>query len=180
MFFNCLSLQGAFSLYGCMLRACNDSFCIFRKGRRNLSLYTRAKLAIELKSYFTEKGQENKVLAGKLYGEAHPKEPENYQLPDIPLDIVDDNLQEVLTTLSKPLPSTDPVNTRKELSIISGVSEGTISKVEKIEEKATEETKNLPEVKEKRIIKTSLQVTNVKWNKTSACAMSELVLFKPH
>lgn len=79
--------------------------------RRNLPLYERARLALKLKPIYEERAKENQGIR-----------------------------TDILATLPESKPIT-PVSTRKELSIQSGVGERTISKVEKIEEKAPEEVK---------------------------------------
>lgn len=87
--------------------------------RRNLPLYQRAVLALKLKPIYEERAKNNMSVGGKIKNEP-------------------------LATLPNPeYKSIIPINTRKELSIQSGVGERTISKVEKIEEKAT------PEIKQK-------------------------------
>ncbi len=42
--------------------------------RRNIPIYVRATLALQLESIYKVKAHENKVKAGKLYGENHKKE----------------------------------------------------------------------------------------------------------
>lgn len=81
-------------------------------GRRNLSLAQRCELAMKLKPAIQKKAKENlKTSTGG-------------------------NIPRPLTKSSKPEKS---FNTRKELAEIAGVSEDTISKVEKIHEKGTPE-----------------------------------------
>lgn len=79
--------------------------------RRNLPLYERAVLALKLKPIYEERAKENQGVR-----------------------------TDILATLPKSEPIV-PINTRKELSIQSGVGERTISKVEAIEKKAPIETK---------------------------------------
>ena len=86
-------------------------------GRRNLLLYERAKLALKLKDLIAEKARENVAKAGQSYS---PKEgPEN----------------------STNLPFEKRIDTREELATIAGTSSNTISKVQNIEEKGTQELK---------------------------------------
>lgn len=94
--------------------------------RRNLPLYQRAVLALKLKPIYEERALENKAKAiekANYFNPNHNKESLSTTLPK---------------TIDKPV---IPVNTRKELSLQSGVGEGTISKVEAIEKKAPIETK---------------------------------------
>lgn len=86
-------------------------------GRRNLSTYDRSVLALKLKNMFAEKAKANLSIAGKSYS---PKE--GCQNSD---------------------KVTQKIDTKKELAKIAGVSHDTISKVEKIEQKAP------PKVKQK-------------------------------
>ncbi|MDA8215220.1 MAG: hypothetical protein M0Z64_08080 [Nitrospiraceae bacterium] len=71
-------------------------------------------MSLALKPRIAEKAKENQRIAGKNYGENHPK-------------------QEVLQNSAKPL------DTRKELAKIAGVSHDTIHKVGKIKENAIPE-----------------------------------------
>ena len=80
-------------------------------GRRNLSLFERARLALELKPILAEKAKENLVT--------HTAD--GYQ-----------GLQ---------ISAKAPIDTRKELAAIAGVSHDTIAKVEKIELSASEDVK---------------------------------------
>lgn len=83
-------------------------------GRRNLSNYQRSVLALQLEEVFSKKAKENlKVYNGNQY--------ESGGLP----------------TLAK----VQTVDTRQELSKVANVSHGTLDKVKKIQEKATEEVK---------------------------------------
>lgn len=75
-------------------------------GRRNLPIYERTKLALQLENIFKNKSQQGKR-----------------------------------TDLLVNSPKSEPIDTRKELSKISGVGEQTISRVKVIEEKAPEEVK---------------------------------------
>ena len=80
-------------------------------GRRNLPAYERARLALRLKSYFAEKAKANQFRGANQY------------------------------TVSL-CPNLDkPIDTKKELAKIAGLSHGTIAKVEKIEKVATPELK---------------------------------------
>ena len=81
-------------------------------GRRNLPIYERTKLVLQLENIFSEKAKESKIEKVSHFR----------------------NTGEVLVNSPKP-------DTRKELSKISGVGEQTISRVKLIEEKAPEEIK---------------------------------------
>lgn len=81
-------------------------------GRRNLPIYERTKLVLQLENIFSEKAKESKIEKVSHFR----------------------NTGEVLVNSPKP-------DTRKELSKISGVGEQTISRVKLIEEKAPEEVK---------------------------------------
>lgn len=80
-------------------------------GRRNLPAYERAKLALRLKAVFADKAKANQKLSD---GKGKQKSA---------------NLK------------AEPVETRKELAKIAGVSHDTIAKVEKIEAQASDEVK---------------------------------------
>ncbi len=88
-------------------------------GRRNLSNYDRAKLALRLEGVIAERAKINQVLSGSLYGEGHKK-------------------QEVRQKSDNPL---TPIDTKKELAKIADVSHDTIAKVKKIEAVAPEPVK---------------------------------------
>ena len=77
-------------------------------GRRNLSAYDRAILALKLKGLFQDKAREKQRESGGAVPQKSAK---------------------------------PPIDTRKELANVAGVSHDTIHKVEKIEEKASEEVK---------------------------------------
>lgn len=83
-------------------------------GRRNLTLYQRTVLALELEGLFKEKAKENLVKAAE-------------------------NTNAVSANLPKAVIET--IDTRKELAKVANVGERTISMVKKIEEKAPEEVK---------------------------------------
>ena len=85
--------------------------------RRNLPLYERARLALKLQPIIEDRAKENLRKASAKTNASR------------------------WATLPKAIEEIKPINTRKELSIQSGVGERTISKVEKIEEKAPEEVK---------------------------------------
>jgi hypothetical protein len=91
--------------------------------RRNLSKTDRMELAFLLAPMIEEKGKKNKKLAGELFGENHPKEV--CQNSDKPLE--DKN-------------EIEPVDTKKELAKLAGVSHDTIAKYKKIKEKSPDET----------------------------------------
>lgn len=80
-------------------------------GRRNLSFFQRAILALKLKEVFAIKAKENQVISGEQYGKGCHN--------------CDNPIQ--------------PIDTKKELASIAGVSHNTIARVQKIQEKATPE-----------------------------------------
>lgn len=83
-------------------------------GRRNLSKYDKSILALQYKPVFEAKAKENQLSSLKQ--------------------------NTVLTNLSKRGDKEKtPINTRKEIAKIAGISEGTINKVEKIEKHASPE-----------------------------------------
>lgn len=83
-------------------------------GRRNLSLFQRSELALRLKPFLTEKARVNQLFGLRIQSN-----------PDS-------------VNSSKPRESVD---TRKEIANVAGVSEQTISRVEKIIEKSPEKIK---------------------------------------
>lgn len=78
-------------------------------GRRNLTPFQRGELSLKKEALVAEKARINKVLAGKHFGESHPKE--------------------VSVNLPEPL---EPINTRKTLAEQAGVSEKTLAKVKHV------------------------------------------------
>ena len=82
-------------------------------GRRNLSNYQRSVLALQLEEVFSNKAKENLKLSGENFGKGLPM-------------------------LAKAI---DKINTRQELSKVANVSHGTLDKVKKIQEQASEEVK---------------------------------------
>ena len=100
-------------------------------GRRNINSYDRSVLALRLEDVFREKAKQNEILGGKIKG---------CQTSDNPQKEVDDffgiELNEVET-----LPTITPIDTKKELAKIAGVSHDTIAKVKKIEATASKEEK---------------------------------------
>jgi len=87
-------------------------------GRRNITPMVRGELALTLKSVLAEKAKVNMALGGG--------------------DKVSEEARAGLTKLSNPV---DRINTREEIARVAGISEGTISKVEKIKERGSEELK---------------------------------------
>ncbi|WP_051624051.1 ParB N-terminal domain-containing protein [Clostridium akagii] len=90
-----------------------------QKNRRNLNKYELAEIALKFKPVIEAKAKENLSLVGG------DKKSENAKSP----------------LMNPPKVIEKPINTRKELSQISGVSEDTIYKVEVIKEQGTEEIK---------------------------------------
>jgi len=89
-----------------------------QRHRRNISKYDNGILSLKKKDILAKKAKENQVLAGKLFGEGHPKED-----------------QELMATLPKAL------STREQLAKEAGMSGRTLDKIEKIEAVATDEVK---------------------------------------
>lgn len=87
-------------------------------GRRNLNNYQRSTLALKLESVFSEKAKQNLVVSGELFGKGY----------------------ESKGSVKSRNPIT-PIDTIVELSKIANVGEQTISRVKKIEEKASQELK---------------------------------------
>ena len=83
-------------------------------GRRNLSAYQRSLLALKLKPVFEEKAKENLKISGEI--------------------------TKPLQKSANPIIE-KPIDTRKELAKVAGVSHDTMAKVQKIEEKAPEKVK---------------------------------------
>lgn len=83
-------------------------------GRRNLTNYDRATLALTLEPYIKKKAEQKKRESGKKYGKGHPKK------------------------VSKK--SEKPINTLKEVATIAGLSTDTIYRVKLINEYAPEKT----------------------------------------
>lgn len=94
-------------------------------GRRNLTPYQRAALALKLESTLKEKAKQNQSAGGKG-----------------------------LSTLTT-------VDVRKEIAKVAGLSTGTISKVKRIEESATEDQRNALRAGNKTINKVFVEIENV-------------------
>ena len=86
-------------------------------GRRNLSAYDRSVLALKMKSIFVDKAKENQGAR---------------------TDILRDNICQI-SDRSEEIKK--PIDTKKEIAKIAGVSHDTIARVEKIEKQATPEIK---------------------------------------
>jgi N6-adenosine-specific RNA methylase IME4 len=82
-------------------------------GRRNLSAYERTKLALRLEETIAARAKANQVESGKEFGKG-------CQISDKPID---------------------PIDTKRELAQVAGVSHDTVAKVKKIESKAAPEVK---------------------------------------
>lgn len=87
-------------------------------GRRNLPAYQRAKLALELESIYRAKAKENQIASGEMFGRGQD--------------------EKVLEISPKPF---EPINTRVEIAKVAGVSDNTIARVKRIEERGTPEQK---------------------------------------
>ena len=94
-------------------------------GRRNLTPFARGELGLKLKHFFQEKGQDNLKTAGRVYGVNNLQ---NHQLCQ--------NSDKAGTDKEVTL---IPVDTKKEVAKIAGLSHHTISKVEKILKTASSE-----------------------------------------
>ncbi len=90
--------------------------------RRNLNAYQRTVLALKLESALKEEAKKRQSKAGELYGELHPKK-----------ELVHNSAQ----APTKPKPD----KTREAVAKVAGISHGTVDKVKKIQEKATDEQK---------------------------------------
>lgn len=112
--------------------------------RRNISAYQRSSLALKLKESISKKARENKVAAIKKADVCNPKK-QNSFLTTL-TKTKTDNENTVSPKLTEPIEETkvieQPINTREEISKIAGVSEGTIHKVETIENEALEVVKD--------------------------------------
>jgi len=101
--------------------------------RRNISDFNRTLLAIVQGEIFSKRARENIVTAAKIGGHIRQNSP---------LTMLSKGwIQEKPTEIPVEKPVINPVNVRKEVAKIAGVSEGTVSKVKAIEAKATPETK---------------------------------------
>lgn len=87
-----------------------------QKNRRNLNKYELAQIALKFKPVIEAKAKENQKSSGQNFGKGSQKSAE-------------------------PIPDIKPVDTREEIAKIAGVSHDTISKVEVIEEQATDDIK---------------------------------------
>lgn len=92
-------------------------------GRRNISAYQRAVLALEFEDIFAEKAKENLKLSGENFGKG-------------------------LQNSAEPIKQID---TRQEVAKLAGLSHDTIMRVKKIQEKATPEMKEQLTNKDKSI-----------------------------
>lgn len=99
-------------------------------GRRNLSAYDRSLLALKLEEFFREKAKENQEATQLVGRGIQQKDTMVCQNSDKPIE---------------------PVDTKKELAKIAGVSHDTIAKVKVIEKKATPEQKEKLEKREASI-----------------------------
>lgn len=114
--------------------------------RRNISVYQRSALALKLKESIAEKAKENQLSTLKqntvLQKSDERLEADNEEsLLTTLAEAKTDKENTVLSTLSKRSDEEtkiieEPINTREEIAKIAGVSEGTIHKVETIENEA--------------------------------------------
>lgn len=138
---------------------------IHQKNRRNLNKYELAQIALKFKPVIEAKAKENLKVSGENFGKGLPKSSN----PNIEKSISANNTEEIIEHLERleiqnekglsessnlkeeenqinntsceNAKEINPINTRKEIAKIAGVSEDTIHKVEVIEEKAPEEIK---------------------------------------
>jgi hypothetical protein len=102
-------------------------------GRRNLVPFVRAELALKLEEIFKQRAKENNITEAHSFKNLSKNEP-------LPLP----NLANPTGNKIEPLSVDNQVNkidTREEISKVSGISHGNIDKVKKIVEKAPEEIK---------------------------------------
>jgi len=85
--------------------------------RRNLQLYQRGSLALVLEPLIAEKAKEQQVVAGKQHGRGQEKLCQNSDK------------------------AIEPIDTKKEIAKVAGVSHDTISRIKKIKDKGTDEQK---------------------------------------
>ncbi|MEY8001175.1 hypothetical protein AB8U03_13420 [Clostridium sp. Mt-5] len=100
-----------------------------QKNRRNLNKYELAQIALKFKPVIEAKAKENKIEAVKKADIHNPKKQNSFLTKTSKT-----NNEEIKVP-------TKPVNTRKEIAKIAGVSEDTIHKVEVIEEQAPDNIK---------------------------------------
>lgn len=107
-----------------------------QKNRRNLNKYELAQIALKFKPVIEEKAKKNQLstLKQNTVLTKSSKRTEEEKEDSIFAKSSKTNIEEQKV-------NTKPINTRKELAQIAGVSEDTIHKVEVIEEKAPEDIK---------------------------------------
>lgn len=125
--------------------------------RRNISLYQRSALALKLKESISKKAKENQLSTLKQNTVSEKITNEEKLLSHECDEILKKDAEQpsensfngktVLSTLSKRSEEEtkvieEPINTREEIAKIAGVSEGTIHKVETIENEAPEVIKD--------------------------------------
>lgn len=139
---------------------------LHQKNRRNLTKYELAQIALKFKPLIEAKAKENKVSAIKQAETYNSKKQDSLLMKSSKTNNKENSIEECLKKseeILKPVDSDgnhpidgqigisaiseekiqrlEPINTRKEIAKIAGVSEDTIHKVELIEEKAPEEIK---------------------------------------
>jgi len=128
-------------------------------GRRNLEIYQKGKLALQMESLFQEKAKKNKQLAMEEARKNNPKNKDELFLTNLSKT---DNKEEI-----------EPMNTRKELAKLAGVSEGTLSKIKVIEKAAEKGNEVAIEVEQK------LQEGKIKLNEAYNDLKEKTDLIKP-
>ena len=117
-----------------------------QKNRRNLNKYELAQIALKFKPVIEAKAKENQLSNLKqntvLTKSSKRNEDENHDLDkQNSLQQISDKTNNEENLIEEGKEEIIPINTRKEIAKIAGVSEDTIHKVEVIEEKAPEEIK---------------------------------------
>jgi hypothetical protein len=107
------------------LNHCKEWMIRNQFGRRNLSLYDRGVLALELKNLFKDKAKQNLIKSGKVANASLRANLKGCHNCDNPMSTI-----------------LDTVDTKKELAKIANVSHNTIARIEVIQSNASEELKN--------------------------------------
>ncbi|CUU47026.1 hypothetical protein [Clostridium beijerinckii] len=122
-----------------------------QKNRRNLTKYELAQIALKFKPVIEAKAKENQLSTLKqntVLTKSSKREDERKESVEENTNLVDsdgnqpiDGQIDFTEINEEKVKKVEPINTRKEIAKIAGVSEDTIHKVEVIEEKAPEEIK---------------------------------------
>ena len=106
-------------------------------GRRNLPTYERGKLALQLEGVFAAKAKENQLSRLKQYATVLENSPKREEQPRA--ERIGGSGWKPDPIL-KPMPI-EPINTRVEVAKVAGVSDNTIQRIKKLEEKAPDAVK---------------------------------------